>query len=430
MSKDRTGRDFILPLTHEETVTFHAREIQSYRELPQLWYHFQTKDRDEPRPRGGLLRVREFIMKDAYSFDRDEEGVRASFEANREAYKKIFARCDAGDVRRPGGERDHGRQVQHRLPGAVGLGREHARPLRERRLRGRPRGGGGGSERRRAARAARRARGDRDARGDDDRRAGRVPRDRPVGDLEGDAGRQAGRHRRARTRPRRRPAQRDEALRRAARRIAPGDGRRDQRRVRRGRRLARPGRVLRRGDRRRDAARRAVRRRRKPRRAAPARGRGGPRLRAEVRRPARAARRRPLPVVRRCAHLPDRDRGRPHLQLRHLLLRAARRNVPRRGRSGEAAARRQLRHRARPRHGRDRRAAQRRVRDHRWPASVAPYDVHVVALAAGSPEVAGNRRRDHEPLSRRPAARSCSTTATSAPARSSPTPISSAARFG
>jgi prolyl-tRNA synthetase len=91
--KDRTGREFILPLTHEETVTFHAREIQSYRELPQLWYHFQTKDRDEPRPRGGLLRVREFIMKDAYSFDRDEDGVRASFEANREAYKRIFARC-------------------------------------------------------------------------------------------------------------------------------------------------------------------------------------------------------------------------------------------------------------------------------------------------------------------------------------------------
>ena len=91
--KDRTGRDFILPLTHEETVTFHAREIQSYKELPQLWYHFQTKDRDEPRPRGGLLRVREFVMKDGYSFDRDEDGVRASFEANREAYKRIFARC-------------------------------------------------------------------------------------------------------------------------------------------------------------------------------------------------------------------------------------------------------------------------------------------------------------------------------------------------
>jgi prolyl-tRNA synthetase len=91
--QDRTGRKFILPLTHEETVTFHAREIQSYKELPQLWYHFQTKDRDEPRPRGGLLRLREFVMKDGYSFDRDEDGVRASFEKNREAYEKIFARC-------------------------------------------------------------------------------------------------------------------------------------------------------------------------------------------------------------------------------------------------------------------------------------------------------------------------------------------------
>jgi prolyl-tRNA synthetase len=84
---------YILPMTHEETVTFHAREIQSYKQLPQLWYHFSVKDRNEPRPRGGLLRVREFIMKDAYSFDRDEAGVKHSFEANREAYKKIFARC-------------------------------------------------------------------------------------------------------------------------------------------------------------------------------------------------------------------------------------------------------------------------------------------------------------------------------------------------
>jgi prolyl-tRNA synthetase len=92
--EDRTGRHYILPVTHEETVTFHAREIQSYKQLPQLWYHFQTKDRDEPRPRGGLLRVREFIMKDAYSFDRDDDSVKVSFEANREAYKKIFARCE------------------------------------------------------------------------------------------------------------------------------------------------------------------------------------------------------------------------------------------------------------------------------------------------------------------------------------------------
>src|SRR5947199_7630809 len=91
--KDRGGRDYVLPLTHEETFAFHASELQSYRQLPQLWYHFQTKDRDEPRPRGGLLRVREFIMKDGYSFDRDEEGVKRSFDANRGAYARIFERC-------------------------------------------------------------------------------------------------------------------------------------------------------------------------------------------------------------------------------------------------------------------------------------------------------------------------------------------------
>jgi prolyl-tRNA synthetase len=90
---DRAGRRFILPITHEETFTFHAREIQSYKELPQLWYHFQTKDRDEARPRGGLLRVREFVMKDSYSFDRDEESAYASFEKNRVAYHRIFERC-------------------------------------------------------------------------------------------------------------------------------------------------------------------------------------------------------------------------------------------------------------------------------------------------------------------------------------------------
>src|SRR5205085_5252598 len=86
------GRPYIMAPTHEETVTFHAREIQSYKQLPQLWYHFSIKDRDEPRPRGGLLRVREFIMKDGYSFDRDEEGVKRSFEANRGAYRRIFER--------------------------------------------------------------------------------------------------------------------------------------------------------------------------------------------------------------------------------------------------------------------------------------------------------------------------------------------------
>src|SRR5919197_1755640 len=91
--KDRSGREFILPMTCEETVTFHAREIQSYRELPKILYHFAVKDRDEPRPRGGLIRVREFIMKDAYSFDRDAAGLDESYRKHSDAYKRIFERC-------------------------------------------------------------------------------------------------------------------------------------------------------------------------------------------------------------------------------------------------------------------------------------------------------------------------------------------------
>jgi prolyl-tRNA synthetase len=91
--EDRSGRDFVLPITHEETFTFHALELQSYRQLPQAWYHFQTKARDEPRPRGALLRVREFVMKDSYSFDRDQVGLDVSFKAHKAAYERIFARC-------------------------------------------------------------------------------------------------------------------------------------------------------------------------------------------------------------------------------------------------------------------------------------------------------------------------------------------------
>ena len=91
--EDGSGRRFVLPLSHEETFTFHAREIQSYRQLPQAWYHLQTKDRDEPRPKAGLLRVREFVMKDSYSFDRDEAGLDVAFRAHSRAYVKIFDRC-------------------------------------------------------------------------------------------------------------------------------------------------------------------------------------------------------------------------------------------------------------------------------------------------------------------------------------------------
>jgi prolyl-tRNA synthetase len=92
--QDRTGRRFVLPMSHEETFTFHAKELQSYKQLPQAWYHFGTKERDEPRPRGGLLRVREFIMKDSYSFDRDEAGLDESFRKHAEAYGRIFERCE------------------------------------------------------------------------------------------------------------------------------------------------------------------------------------------------------------------------------------------------------------------------------------------------------------------------------------------------
>jgi prolyl-tRNA synthetase len=89
------GRDrrYVLALTHEETFAFHAREIRSYRELPQAWYHFAPKGRDEPRPRGGLLRVREFIMKDSYSLDVDDAGLAESFDRHEGAYRKIFDRC-------------------------------------------------------------------------------------------------------------------------------------------------------------------------------------------------------------------------------------------------------------------------------------------------------------------------------------------------
>jgi prolyl-tRNA synthetase len=90
--KDRKGTDLVLGVTHEEVVTTLARELASYRELPQSWYQFQVKFRDEPRPKSGLLRVREFTMKDSYSFDADEAGLDASFEAHRGAYERIFAR--------------------------------------------------------------------------------------------------------------------------------------------------------------------------------------------------------------------------------------------------------------------------------------------------------------------------------------------------
>src|SRR5437868_662583 len=92
--KDRKGADMCLGMTHEEIFTSIARhEIRSYKQLPQVWYQIQIKFRDEPRPKSGLMRLRTFIMKDAYSFDVDWEGLDRSFKDQREAYKRIFTRC-------------------------------------------------------------------------------------------------------------------------------------------------------------------------------------------------------------------------------------------------------------------------------------------------------------------------------------------------
>lgn len=92
--KDRKGADLCLGMTHEEIFTAIARsELRSYKQLPQTWYQIQTKFRDEPRPKSGLLRVRQFTMKDSYSFDLNAEGLDKSFENHRLAYRKIFTRC-------------------------------------------------------------------------------------------------------------------------------------------------------------------------------------------------------------------------------------------------------------------------------------------------------------------------------------------------
>src|SRR5438445_1106645 len=92
--KDRKGAELCLAMTHEEIFTLLARaELRSYRQLPQTWYQIQTKFRDEPRPKSGLLRVRQFTMKDSYSFDVDKAGLDKSFEDHRQAYVRIFGRC-------------------------------------------------------------------------------------------------------------------------------------------------------------------------------------------------------------------------------------------------------------------------------------------------------------------------------------------------
>jgi prolyl-tRNA synthetase len=112
--RDRREAELALAMTHEECLAYHvARDIRSYRELPKLVYQIQVKERDEPRPRAGVLRTREFRMKDAYSLDRDEEGLERNYAANIEAYDRIFDRCGlrwyrvASDVGMMGGTGAH-----------------------------------------------------------------------------------------------------------------------------------------------------------------------------------------------------------------------------------------------------------------------------------------------------------------------------------
>jgi prolyl-tRNA synthetase len=91
--KDRRGADVALGMTHEEVFASIGTELKSWKQLPQIWYQLQTKFRDEPRPKAGLLRVREFTMKDSYSFDLDQDGLDRSFQRHFEAYRRIFLRC-------------------------------------------------------------------------------------------------------------------------------------------------------------------------------------------------------------------------------------------------------------------------------------------------------------------------------------------------
>src|SRR5262249_5338482 len=121
--KDRNQRDMCLGMTHEEVVAWiAAREIRSYRDLPQIWYQIQTKERDEARPRSGVLRTREFLMKDAYTLDPDMAALDVSYNAHKQAYCKIF---DRFGIRHGVGVPDRGRSggpasQESRAPPAAG----------------------------------------------------------------------------------------------------------------------------------------------------------------------------------------------------------------------------------------------------------------------------------------------------------------------
>ena len=120
--QDRSGVDLALGMTHEEIFSDIATALNSYKELPQIWYQIQTKFRDEPRPKSGLLRVREFAMKDSYSFDLDEAGLDQAFQAHHDAYVKIFERLDlnAMAVQASSGSMGGSASVEFMVPSPAG----------------------------------------------------------------------------------------------------------------------------------------------------------------------------------------------------------------------------------------------------------------------------------------------------------------------
>ncbi len=129
--KDRKGADMVLAMTHEECVTLHvAQLVRSYRDLPFSLYHFQTKERDEPRPRAGVLRTREFIMKDAYTFDRDRAGLDAALRDLRARVRRDLRALRPGVLQRRVRRRDDGRLRRARVHGAVRRRRERRRAAR------------------------------------------------------------------------------------------------------------------------------------------------------------------------------------------------------------------------------------------------------------------------------------------------------------
>ena len=135
--KDRGGRDLCLGMTEEEVMTEIARkELRSYKQLPQIWYQIQQKFRDEPRPKSGLLRVRQFTMKDSYSFDIDAAGLDVSYKKHYDAYCRIFDRCGLKYRRGRSALGRDGRLAVARVHGLHRCRRRLRRELPELQLRG------------------------------------------------------------------------------------------------------------------------------------------------------------------------------------------------------------------------------------------------------------------------------------------------------